>query len=210
MSVLLYDETTQAFKESSNPLLYSGGGYDHALGKVYDKANEAWVDAWQEGLRDGYIYYYGQGGFTVESTAGTTINFNANNIQVQGHSNQTDGKIITNKSRNLGLHSNMRFYVDWDGNYAQLKLNVDFLDENKNKISVSTSPTYGASNYICINDNGVGNYVSPTSGRQIVQSNLLTGGNVQNCRYIRIKFGNNIGSSSDAYQNATIYQMYFA
>lgn len=44
MGSLIYDESTQAFKESATPLVHSGGVWQNSEGKVYNGSE--WVDAW--------------------------------------------------------------------------------------------------------------------------------------------------------------------
>lgn len=52
MSALIYDSTSQAFKEVGGAKVYSSGdsAYADSEGKVWDSTNQAWVDAWASRL----------------------------------------------------------------------------------------------------------------------------------------------------------------
>lgn len=48
MPALIYDTTTQAFKDADTPKIYSSsdGAFVDAHGKIWDETAQAWVDAW--------------------------------------------------------------------------------------------------------------------------------------------------------------------
>lgn len=50
MSALIWDSTTQAFKDADTPKIYSGSGFGDAEGKIWNETAQAWEDAWSNAL----------------------------------------------------------------------------------------------------------------------------------------------------------------
>ena len=46
MSAMIWDETLSAFKEAETPRIYGGGAWSFSSGKVWNKTEQAWEDAW--------------------------------------------------------------------------------------------------------------------------------------------------------------------
>lgn len=46
MSALIWDSTTQAFKDADTPKIYSGSSFGDAEGKIWNETAQAWEDAW--------------------------------------------------------------------------------------------------------------------------------------------------------------------
>ena len=95
MPALIYDTTTQAFKDAETPKIYSSGdgAYVDAHGKIWDENAQAWVDAWVESGPPGYLYYQGNecknitGGW--EGTGKPVGGWDINGTLVKGSSSMT-------------------------------------------------------------------------------------------------------------------------
>lgn len=58
MSALIWDSTTQSFKDADTPKIYSGSSFGDAEGKIWNETAQAWEDAWNLGLPDILELFY--------------------------------------------------------------------------------------------------------------------------------------------------------
>lgn len=105
MSALIWDSTSQAFKDADTPKIYSGSSFGDAEGKIWNETAQAWEDAWNSWNGE----LYDQGNEYIGVTGGI----------VQGSYTTYPGQLIKNADS---------ITLRWGSGYASVAITNNMID----------------------------------------------------------------------------------
>lgn len=128
MSVMIYDSTSQAFKEAQTPKVYDteNQAWRETVGMVYDKNDGAWIEKW------GSSNYWFKPNTTNDYIKDLEINTHlywGHRTPVAPNITQSEQQLTICGSRTAGTQSNVLFPIKDITNYTKLHMSISCLDD---------------------------------------------------------------------------------